>query len=85
MTETNHVPLKTLQKYEKVWPNTTILDYLNQCVENSPSKEAVIDGRSRYTYSELYKKVERVALGCITMAFEKAMSLVFNYQIGMNL
>ncbi|GAK06762.1 LOW QUALITY PROTEIN: long-chain-fatty-acid-CoA ligase [Geomicrobium sp. JCM 19038] len=63
MTETNHVPPKTLQKYEKVWPNKTILDYLKQCVENSPNKEAIIDGRSRYTYSELSKKVERVALG----------------------
>lgn len=58
-------------KYRSVWPNRTILDYLNDSVKKFPQKTAIIDKKSRYTYSELNKMVDRVALGLLELGLEK--------------
>ena len=42
-----------VEKYQSVWPNKTILDYLNDAIAKYPDKVAIIDKKSRYTYSEL--------------------------------
>ncbi|WP_338472653.1 AMP-binding protein [Niallia sp. XMNu-256] len=56
-----------LDKYQSVWPNKTILDYLNDAIEKNPDKVAIIDRKSRYTYRELGKMVDRVALGMLEL------------------
>lgn len=60
-----------VEKYQSVWPNKTILDYLNQSIEKYPDKVAIIDKKSRYTYRELGKMVDRVSLGLLELGLEK--------------
>lgn len=60
-----------LKKNESIWPNKTILDYLNQAIEWNPEKIALIDKKSRYTYGELGKLVDRVALGLLELGLKK--------------
>ncbi len=55
-----------LGKYQSVWPNKTILDYLNEAIAKFPDKIAIIDKKSRYTYRELGKMVDRVSLGLLS-------------------
>ena len=74
-----------VEKYQSVWPNKTILDYLNDAIAKYPDKVAIIDKKSRYTYSELGKMVDRVALGLLELGLEKGMSSLFNCLTGMNL
>lgn len=57
--------------YQSVWPYKTILNYLNDAIEKYPQKEAIIDKNSRYTYEELGKMVDRVALGLLELGIEK--------------
>ena len=60
-----------IKKYESVWPNKTILDYLNDAIEKDPDKVAIVDKKSRYTYRELGKMVDRVALGLLELGLGK--------------
>lgn len=57
--------------YQSVWPYKTILNYLNDAIEKYPQKAAIIDKNSRYTYEELGKMVDRVALGLLELGIEK--------------
>lgn len=50
-------------QYAKLWKHKTILDYLQEAILKNPQKLAIIDAKSRYTYEELGKAVDRVALG----------------------
>ncbi|MDQ0219441.1 cyclohexanecarboxylate-CoA ligase [Peribacillus cavernae] len=59
------------KEYEKEWPNKTILDYLRESIEKGPNKLAIIDNKSRYTYRELGKLVDRVALGLLELGLKK--------------
>ncbi|MFF2288135.1 AMP-binding protein [Peribacillus butanolivorans] len=60
-----------VEKYQCIWPNRTILDYLNDAIEKNPDKIAIIDKKSRFTYKELGKLVDRIALGLLNIGLEK--------------
>ncbi|MBU8906067.1 AMP-binding protein [Desertibacillus haloalkaliphilus] len=60
-----------LKTYESDWPNRTILDYLWTAIEKDPDKVAIIDKKSRYTYEQLGKLVDRVALGLLELGLKK--------------
>ncbi|RHW38404.1 cyclohexanecarboxylate-CoA ligase [Lysinibacillus yapensis] len=60
-----------LKAYESVWPQKTIIDYLKNAIERNPNKPAIIDRNSRYTYEELGKMVDRVALGLLKLGIKK--------------
>lgn len=60
-----------LKAYQEVWPQKTIIDYLNNAIKRNPKKLAIIDGKSRYTYEELGKMVDRVALGLLELGIKK--------------
>ncbi|WP_053362424.1 AMP-binding protein [Bacillus sp. FJAT-27251] len=60
-----------IERYQSEWPNRTILDYLNDAIEKYPNKIAIIDKKSRYTYQELGKLVDRVALGLLELGLGK--------------
>ncbi|WP_249870394.1 AMP-binding protein [Oceanobacillus saliphilus] len=60
-----------IREYQDLWPNKTILDYLNKAIEEYPDKVAIIDKKSRYTYKELGKLVDRVALGLLEYGLGK--------------
>ncbi|UJL45489.1 AMP-binding protein [Virgibacillus sp. NKC19-16] len=60
-----------IKQYEDLWPNKTILDYLNRAIEKNPDKDAIIDKKSRYTYKELGQLVDRVALGLLEYGLGK--------------
>nr|WP_211171003.1 AMP-binding protein [Bacillus sp. DNRA2] len=60
-----------VEKYQSIWPNRTILDYLNDAIAKNPDKVAIIDKRSRYTYRELGNLVDRVALGLLEQGLGK--------------
>jgi cyclohexanecarboxylate-CoA ligase len=60
-----------INKYQAIWPNKTILDYLNEAIEKCPNKVAIIDKKSRYTYREIGKLVDRVALGLYELGLRK--------------
>lgn len=52
-----------ISRYQDIWPQKTILDYLQESVAKFPHKLAIIDKKSRFTYAELDTLVTRVALG----------------------
>lgn len=60
-----------VEKYQSIWPNKTILDYLNEAIRKVPDKVAIIDKKNRYTYRELGKLVDRVALGLLDLGLGK--------------
>ncbi|MGD8189429.1 AMP-binding protein [Brevibacillus ginsengisoli] len=60
-----------IKEYQSVWPNKTILDYLKEAIAKAPDKVALIDKKSRYTYRELGKLVDRVALGLLEIGLRK--------------
>ncbi len=60
-----------VERYQSVWPNKTILDYLKDAIDKNPDKTAIIDKKSRYTYQELGKLVDRVALGLSELGLGK--------------
>lgn len=60
-----------LKQNEEIWLQKTILDYLANAAEKYPNKVAIIDKKSRYTYAELSKMVDRVALGLLELGIEK--------------
>ncbi|MCO0599944.1 AMP-binding protein [Peribacillus butanolivorans] len=60
-----------VDKYQCIWPNRTILDYLNDAIEKDPDKIAIIDKKSRFTYKELGKLVDRIALGLLNIGLGK--------------
>ncbi|HZG72568.1 MAG TPA: AMP-binding protein [Chondromyces sp.] len=60
-----------IKKHESTWPNKTILDYLNEAIKKTPKKVAIIDKKSRYTYEELGKLTDRVALGLLELGLKK--------------
>jgi len=45
------------------WRNESLETYLDRWATRRPDKSAVVDGRSRHTYAELARLVERVAHG----------------------
>lgn len=60
-----------IQENQSKWPNKTIIDYLHEAIEKNPKKTAIIDKDSRYTYEELGKLVDRVALGLLEIGLKK--------------
>ncbi|MFE4706785.1 AMP-binding protein [Peribacillus simplex] len=60
-----------IEKYQSIWPNRTILDYLNDAIAKNPKKIAIVDKKGRYTYGELGKLVDRVALGLLEIGLGK--------------
>nr|WP_245406191.1 MULTISPECIES: AMP-binding protein [unclassified Peribacillus] len=60
-----------VEKYQDVWPNRTILDYLNDAIVKHPDKMAIIDKKSSYTYKQLGKLVDRIALGLLHIGLGK--------------
>ncbi|MFH0069457.1 AMP-binding protein [Peribacillus sp. NPDC056705] len=58
-------------EYKGVWPNRTILDYLNDAIVKHPDKMAIIDKKSSFTYKQLGKLVDRVALGLLHIGLGK--------------
>lgn len=60
-----------VERYQSIWPNRTILDYLNEAIEMNPDKIAIIDKKSRYTYRQLGQLVDRVALGLLDLGLGK--------------
>ena len=63
--------LQYIEQYRSIWPQKTILDYLNDAVAQAPDKVAIIDKKSRYTYKELSRLVDRAALGLKQLGIEK--------------
>lgn len=55
--------MNSTSHYQNIWPQKTILDYLEKSVSEFPNKLAIIDNKSRFTYAELDALVTRVALG----------------------
>ncbi|MDP1419435.1 AMP-binding protein [Peribacillus simplex] len=60
-----------VEKYKCVWPNRTILDYLNDAIVKHPDKIAIIDKKSSFTYKQLGKLVDRIALGLLHIGLGK--------------
>ncbi|QKY69637.1 AMP-binding protein [Lentibacillus sp. CBA3610] len=60
-----------IERYQNLWPNKTILNYLNESIEKNPDKTAIIDKKSRCTFKELGEMVDRVALGLMAYGIEK--------------
>ncbi|MFJ8260750.1 AMP-binding protein [Rummeliibacillus sp. NPDC094406] len=60
-----------IEQNQSLWPNKTILNYLNDAIQKYPNKVAIIDKKSRYTYAELGKMVDRVALGLLELGIKK--------------
>ncbi|MCD1160920.1 AMP-binding protein [Peribacillus frigoritolerans] len=60
-----------VEKYQDVWPNRTILDYLNDAIVKHPEKIAIIDKKSSFTYKQLGKLVDRIALGLLHIGLGK--------------
>ena len=53
------------------WLGMTLGDVLDRTADMFPKKEALVDDRTRLTYGELRKRVDRVAVGLINIGIEK--------------
>ncbi|WP_258112611.1 AMP-binding protein [Alicyclobacillus sp. SP_1] len=51
------------EKYQHIWPNKTIIDYLKDASARFPDKVAIRDHRSEYTFANLAKTVDTMAMG----------------------
>lgn len=60
-----------IEAYQDYWPNKTILDYLQHAIQQHPNKTAIVDKKSRYTYKEVGRLVDRVALGLLQYGMKK--------------
>ncbi|MEC1157206.1 AMP-binding protein [Cytobacillus horneckiae] len=60
-----------VKKYTHLWPNRTIIDYLHEAIAKNPEKVAIIDQKGKYTFGELGKLVDRVALGLLKQGIQK--------------
>jgi len=60
-----------VETYRSQWPNKTMIDYLKEWAEKQPDRVAIIDKKSRYTYGEVAKLVDRVALGLLALGLKK--------------
>lgn len=60
-----------VKSYQSKWPNKIILDYLKDAIAKDPEKLAIMDKKSRYTYRELGRMVDRVALGLLELGLKK--------------
>ncbi|NRG47744.1 AMP-binding protein [Bacillus sp. CRN 9] len=60
-----------VKKYSHLWPNRTIIDYLHEAIAKNPEKVAIIDQKGKYTFGELGKLVDRVALGLLKQGIQK--------------
>jgi cyclohexanecarboxylate-CoA ligase len=58
-------------EFQGVWPNRTILDYLNDAIVKHPDKMAIIDKKSSFTYKQLGKLVDQIALGLLHIGLGK--------------
>ncbi|WP_349729486.1 AMP-binding protein [Peribacillus frigoritolerans] len=58
-------------EFKGVWPNRTILDYLDDAIVKHPDKVAIIDKKSSFTYKQLGKLVDRIALGLLHIGLGK--------------
>lgn len=56
---------------ENLWPQKTIIHYLKNAIAQHPEKLAIVDKKSRYTYKQLGKMVDRVALGLLELGIKK--------------
>jgi len=61
------------EKYTKFrwWPGITLGDMLDKASDLYPSKEVLVDDRSRLTYSQLREKVDRLAIGLIKLGIKQ--------------
>ncbi len=61
------------EKYTKFrwWLGITLGDMLDKASDLYPNKEALVDGRSRLTYSQLREKVDRLAIAFIKLGIDK--------------
>lgn len=60
-----------VEKYQSIWPNRTIIDYLKDAIAKDSEKLAIFDKKSSYTYGELGRLVDRVALGLLELGISK--------------
>ena len=62
-----------VQKYSKNkwWLGLTMGDILDRTADAFPNKEALVDDKVRLTYSELHKRVGRLAVGLMNLGIEK--------------
>lgn len=60
-----------IEEYQEYWPDKTILDYLQHAIQQTPNKTAIVDKKSRYTYKEVGRLVDRVALGLLQYGMKK--------------
>jgi non-ribosomal peptide synthetase component E (peptide arylation enzyme) len=62
-----------VEKYYKFgwWLGITLGDMFDKATDLYPGKEAIVDGNSRLTYSQLRDKVDRLAIALIKLGIEK--------------
>src|SRR5262249_37558110 len=46
-----------------LWRNESLESYLDRWAVERPDKTAIVDARGRYTYADIWRKVERIAHG----------------------
>jgi len=64
---------KDVQQYSRNrwWLGLTLGDILDRTADVFPNKEALVDDRVRLTYSELWNKVDHLAMGLMNLGIEK--------------
>jgi len=66
------------KKYVKYrwWLGFTLGDVIDRAADVFPNKEAVVDDRTRLTYEELRKNVDKLALGFLNLGIQKGDSVL---------
>lgn len=59
-----------------VWDTTTFAQVWDRNAEQYPEKDAIVDSRTRLTWAEAKKRIDRIALGLMELGIEKDKVLV---------
>ena len=74
-------------KYKRLrwWPGLTFGDILDKAADIYPDKEALVDRETRFTYSQVQEKTNKLALGFIDLGINRLTGFWFSCPIGLNL
>ena len=73
MSQSTKYTAELIEEYTKkgYWGSETLCDYWDRNAENCPEREAIVDSRTRLTWSQAKQYIDRLALGFIKLGIKR--------------
>jgi 2,3-dihydroxybenzoate-AMP ligase len=66
-----------MAEYRKAWPETTVIDAFRLTCDIHPHQEALVDGKERFNFSQIWEKTLRAALAFLKLGLKKGSLVLF--------